>query len=607
MNDYGFILSRITLYASICSVLSLGTKSGRLFNLAAGQWVVIGGWLIFGVLSIETNVVIDWRLFLSVIPGLVGVLLVLVSAIERTYIIEPQYYSLLTLGSGLLQGVVVEEVLGSPIAYIQILPKSPHLQMFMVWLPLIALIVAISIPLLFYRLPFGTRLLYSVSLERRSERINLRPKVYIFIMLVTEIVALILIGGLQVFDHKGTLLRAEELTVVGILGVAAAKGDVIKSAMLGGLAGLISILVPLFLPSWTFGGTPLAMIVLMLIAIVNNLDRFQKFEAPIARTSVKTWLWSPKPSLGAIDYPLLAGIIVTITTLGWTSTWESYVYSQVIFVSALVLLASYSQKWLGLPLLILPTLASAVVYILVATSSTERLGVHPIFTLVFLVLIVIVFAFIFYLLRIVKEDYALVMAITIAVFFHSLFRDLSFFDGADGHVTVNFPYFREILSDGRLKYWAILLTLLLVIILPLIARKSSRVRYCIIAMRDLIFAESRGYKTTIIFIVLSSVFIAIVIMVSFVHYAFTGSINHETASLWNCLLVFFLGLAANRAGGLVGVTMVFLLFGFIDVYLSSNTWFRPAAAGFLLVALAVFHSFTQSFLPSKASEYNTQV
>jgi len=389
------------LVFAVCTVvLCLGSREFGLFNLAAGGWIVLGGWLATSIRGWLTDTFVPvhpWPFMLF--GGLAGLQCLCPFLLGEALRLRPLVYLFFTVGITLCINTFGPAFLlknyGSVIA--------SDLGLWGTICTLIGAFAAFCVPMLTFRSSLWARLVIDF-------RIGAAPPSHIAGLLFLEIVLLVLIGATAGQVHKGIFASTEQRTVVPILGLLSMQCRPVASAMVSFLAVLAGHFSAAKVSALAGHSVPVTIGLLLLLALVRNWPQSSllgaRSIAPVPPpTAIRTLSRGSIP-LGAVVFLTLVGIAVL--TLGASSE----LFQRALFLSVLVVISCTAQRHLGIRSVAWPAIAT------LATYTVLEVRDNAFFLFIALIASSIAWSFYLWSLRVLRPEAALVVDLALIVCLH---------------------------------------------------------------------------------------------------------------------------------------------------------------------------------------------
>jgi uncharacterized membrane protein len=230
------ILLNSLLYGITASILSLTARELRFYNLAAGSWIVTGGWWFAWITSETTGLGIPvtryW--FLALAP--LAVLAVQTGAplaIGKRLKTHPFTYIFISLGIAL---TINHAVPAYALTYDRAIIPGIDTALDLGW-TYVAVVLGIGTLIIYItRSRLWSRVAIGIRLDTPSNHIWHSTAFLVFV----EIGLLLIVGAASTFIHNGLYESAEYRTVIPLLALLAVRGKPIKAGFLATVVVLVS-------------------------------------------------------------------------------------------------------------------------------------------------------------------------------------------------------------------------------------------------------------------------------------------------------------------------------------------------------------------------------
>lgn len=352
------------LYAACAAALSRSARSFRLYNLAAGSWIVVGGWCASWIAGLWTGVEVPVRPWLFLVFGLLAALQILLPRFVRSGLYNsPLPYLLCSLGIALSVNNLGPDLLlsahGSTIPF-----EGSDAGSAVCVLLMIVIIGGITV--------FGDTQAHARSVLRfRAHRSSDRDWASMSNLLLLEILLLLMLGAAGMQGHKGVFGAAEYRTVIPLLAVVAGSAHPLTSALLALILALATHALNARIPLITGYAAPITILLLAGLSVAR----------------ARPWPWVLKArSLGCVTprseaaiWPpgrlvLGALVLMVLTAIGCLAAGAYPVPSQrAVWLGVLATTAWLSVRHLGV--LSVGWVAPGVLSIYAALMAQEFLAV----------------------------------------------------------------------------------------------------------------------------------------------------------------------------------------------------------------------------------------
>ena len=393
------------LYAATAAVVSLSGREFKFYNLAAGAWIVLGGWLsafLMGSWMHAPAPVHPWCFFLFLAPALAQVTSPLF--LREKLRENPLVYLLVSLGIAL-----IVTTLGTTFL---LRMSSATIPIDRRGISFTVLVVAAVVVLTWYLMQ-SSRWAKTVLEFRHATSRPLLWQRLTWVLLV-ELVLLIVLGGVGYHVHKGVFSSAEYRTVIPLLAVMATRSNYISASILSFSVVAVSHLIEMTGQGLAGYSAPIAIASLAILVLIKNwpvsaILRARKTES-LPDRKLEGNIWSDQNVFGFVVLSVLfAGFALALGL-------SSEVLHHTLFMTSLVALSWIAHRYLGLLSIAWPALATLFIY--------ATLIVRPTFWTLSILFVFTSLAWATYLwcLRVLKIEPALLMDLSLVVCLHQIVK-----------------------------------------------------------------------------------------------------------------------------------------------------------------------------------------
>jgi len=567
------------LYAGVAATLCLTSREFSFYNLAAGAWVIVGGWLT----AWTGSAILGWPgpaisgLWFFGAIALVVAQVAAPAALGESLRRAPLIYLLVSLGVALvlssLGPAFLLEASGSTIS---VPPSTGALVVFG-----FVITMSVVVPVLVFRqktwattvLLFRTGIRYGTVKKRTS------------LLVLVEVGLLLLIGASGFFVHKGIFGSAEYRTIIPILALVAAKSRPVRAAVTCFLVVMLSYLVVLIAPSYSQYSHSMA-IALLLIGVVRQYWPRTILRPPAQKPMVPGRVaW---PNLLKQDYTrrlVIAGVVVTAFSVALLILGELRPFvvaqSDILAFSKITLMAVVGWvifSRLGILSLAWPMIGVVPIYLVAVSGRTPALAVAGVAAF-----LVCASGYLL-LLRHLPVEPALLTDLGVVVCIHQLFKSSPALSGQEEVIR-----FAHVLGTN-IPSWVVPIALALLVCgvlgVGVAVSTSPRVRILALAVADFRFGLLHGSPAPLLFVgmALGGVILAVAASGAF-HLGFSV-VSTDEMSVAIGMIVLLLSYLMERFGVLFGVGVCALVYGVLGGVFAGAGPMLPASIGVVFVVAA---------------------
>jgi hypothetical protein len=554
------------LAGAIALILCSTSREFEFFNLAAGVWVIVGGWIGSTLVGTGMSVQVIWFVALAILAGLqIGSPLIFRNRIRE----DPLVYLFVSLGTALVSlNILSTLLLESHGATIPLNAPNSTLLVF----GCIMVTVLVVTYVLFHSHRWAKLVLkYRLNKEDTSVYHKLSA------LIGLEVFLLLLIGGASYMVHRGQVDSAQYLTLVPLLAVISTRMDPVRGpvvALLFTLAGhgLMLGASEVFTGEAAVFARPAVTVLLIIYVLFKSRPTHPIREAPSVTPLID--LERGQLSRSRVAQYVLAGVVITITVVFSTDlvgTVQGLISSQTaghtLFVMALASIAWVGQQYFGVISITWPAFGLIIGYIVVYLKGNFFV------MLLSIAAVTLSSALYFWWIRIRKNEPALVLDLAALMTVYFTLKNAPNISGSNEIVQI--PKFVNSFFSLAPSTLIQFIIIVVSIFLYIFVAKGFQIRSLFVGMANLRIGLMNGVNVRSIFAVSTAILVALTAFASLSYHAnLYGFLSLETVSIEFGLVILLFGYILHRAGigiGLLVIALVFLLvegllsgFGFVD-------------------------------------------
>jgi hypothetical protein len=565
------------LYFGSTAALSLSSREFGLYNLSAGLWLVLGGWLVVAANAVSgdsypapINAGFLWAFLLLAVVQVV-LPFVLRKNIQR----HPRNYLFVSLGIALIANNIGPTwLLTTSGATIPIQRRGLN-----DWLLAAVALSAVLAVRSIFRSKWWAHLVLSFRVVAPGLRISLG----ISCLILAEIILLLALGASGFYIHKGVFGSGEYRTIVPILALVAFRSKPLKASLFSFVAVILGHAFVAIAPGIGPGLTQYAKILSILILLVVVYAR-ESPKAPLRLAQVVKPVvvrlqcgWHDSQFRGLV----LGGVVFLVLAL--SSSILAQRFPRVLGVEdvhkalGMCVLASvcwFALRFLGVATLAWPAVGVLALYIL-------QSGVWVVVFLPICLLWVVHFWF----LRVLPHEAALVTDLALVVCLHQWIKSSAVISGADEVVIFNLS-----LLQWVTPFWVFTIQIVLMAMIiggVLAAGFLPRLRAWMLGLANFRVAASHGLPVKSLFstALLILVIISIVSMTAF--HVISSPITAHELSVESGIIVFMIGNVMLLWGAATGFSFIFVLYAFLPIFFLEYGALFDAVIGLALLCVVM--------------------
>jgi hypothetical protein len=553
------------LYGATTIVISLTSREFGLYNLAAGAWLVVGGWLCSFFIGLWTHApvpVSPWIFVLFIVPA---VLQISSPLVLRSGLCEsPLVYLLVSLGVALTVTTVGEALL---------LRTSASTIPFNEGGGLLMLIIGAGALISIRGITHSQRWAQTVIQFRIG---SADPPLWrqIAKLLLVELLLLLLLGGSAYRVHKGIFSSAEYRTVIPLLAIIAMNSRLVSSACLSSCVVAGAHLIELSGTRLAGYSAPVTIVVLAFFVLVKNWPIsaiVQSRQIGSFRTrKVSADIFGDQCFFGLIVFVLL--LFGCALLLGWSSD----VLERTLFLAALAMLSWLAQTYLGVLSITWPVLGTLVVYLALLVKPT------PLALLTLLVCGSLVWAAYLWCLRVLKMQPALLVDLSFVVCLYQIVRKTAPISGSE---SVRMFAFGAMIPSS----FAIIVPTVVIIgslVLVYFSDRRSRMRAFAFGLANFPLGYLHGVPVMRIFMTLGALLAASSVLTVAAYHTSQPGIVPSELSVGTGLIVLLFGAFMLRWGPGYGLAALFAFYVGLASIMSRYGIIMNGIIGLALIVLA---------------------
>lgn len=552
------------LYALTTIVISITSRELRLYNLAAGAWLVLGGWM--GAITMGTlkgtsvpvlNSIVLCCFFLIILQAGIPYLL------GQKIRINPLTYLFVSLGMALIITNVV------PAFFLKSSSVTIPFERSTFGIFLFAILSFVISCLVFwlFRSPFWAYLVLKFRINLFSPKLRLRISFLIF----GEILGLLLLGATGFYIHKGQFGTAEYHTIIPILSVFATKGNPWRAAIWSLIVVIAGHLIVAFLPP-------------ILGIRVNDYYRVLPIIFLLVFVIIKSRPVRPLISARAIEsiaprvvklikdpesYRIIKGggllISLTIITLVLVIIFPQYFTNEdihrALLVSVFATISWIILKYLGVMTISLPIIGAISVY------AIYHLENHITIQIIFLILLIMFSAHFLWWLRVLKNEPALVVDLSLVICIHQLIKSTPQISDPEEILFFKLPFLESL--DSIIISVVQLMIILIMFFLTILVACKPRLRAFVLGLGNFKAGVLHGISVKLAFYLTAFILFAVTIFSSVIYHLISGTILISETTLEAGLTVLLFGYLMHRSP-YIAFLVIFLYYSLLRWVISGT-------------------------------------
>lgn len=527
------------LYGATASILCLSARELRLLNLSAGLWLVTGGWLSISLFFDTTAPLRPWYFIPLLLLGVLQVASPLRGA--SLFRRRPLIYLFVSLGVA---------IAGISIAQGWLLESSSSIISTYQDRRISVVFVAFALGLIALAyFTFKTKSWAQLVLQYRLDERRRTVAAKMVYLLFMEWLALLVLGALGAFLHKGLYGAGEHLTLIPILAVVLAKARPLQASGFAATVTLFSHMVDSAFPLLTGFSTVVTMGILVVLILIFRGTRF-----PLLLARNLTQIQSRAYGRLISDQHLLAGVALIGATLLVYPAFNNKLQAleNLVTIAVLVALAWLAQRQLGVLSVGWLALGTAWIYTMLNVEG------EYIFKSIISVSFVLIATLYLWELRILSQESALVIDLAVIVILHTVAVKSPAVSGADN---IRFVSAQPTLSSGIGMTVQILLALSVLSIF-LFPRYLRTFRAAELGLTNLTVGLMHRTKPLVAFSVLGVIFSGAAILTVALYHAQHPAVSPDGLSLTSGLEILLFGILCDI---IKPATALLIIFGFHTV------------------------------------------
>ena len=509
------------LYAATAYVLCLSGREFGLYNLAAGAWVVIGGWFTAWLLGPMLGAAAPINPLLFLLLPVVAAVQVLSPLILRDALSNKRLiYLFISLGVALIL---------SAFGQVYLLQHSADT------IPVQAssMVYAVSALLLFLILflvtvMFSTQFWAKTVLIFRLGQPNTILYSRLVFLLLLEGGLLFILGGISFYIHKGQFGEAEYRTVVPILALVLAKSNPIRSFLIAFIVVIAGHLIEAKTPY--FAGHSVSITIGLLILAVlfwswpwdSVVDANKTGKAPMRRATGR--LTNDSSLMGVVGI----GILIALSRLIPGSADEPL--NRFVLMAVLSTAAWFAMRYLDIRSLTWTPLAAICVYAILNIQSS---------TYLMLALAAAGLFWVFYLwtLRVLKDEPSFVVDLSLVICLYEIAQKSTAISGVENVRAFSSSYIVPIWMV--LSFQSILIAGMLSLVF--VSARYRRLRSVVLGLGNFRLGWHNGLPVRSLFALGCLILIVCCVAANIGYHMTSAPITPSDLSLSDSLMVFLFG------------------------------------------------------------------
>lgn len=565
------VASEALIYGALAFVLGLSAREFGTFNLAAGMWLVLGGWIGNFVAGFHgTPGSFFWAVLVMVCAGALQVSspLILREALHT----DPLRYLFVALGIHLgMQGIAATKMADTFATTLPLQPGSTLQLAFALGSVVFSLVVALFV----YRSRWWSRAVIVFRAAGNGDRSPPAPARAISRLIGIEIGLLLLIGAVSTGIHKGLLSGTETFAIVPIVAVLLCGERWKWAPFLAGGVALLKGALEYQGSDWASYAESIKWLVVWIATLVFSVY----WRAPLRSARVLHSL--PPKSRSLRREPMLIGVIfgaLIVALLLFKKGGTPDVAQRAALMATLALVAWFAIRFLGVPSVCWPMIGVTSAYVWNYGASVDSTSMTS------LGLIMLSLAmWICYLLalRVVDEDRALVLDLATAAGLFEFLNESTWISGEHHIVEISpvlwgrIPDSFVLISQGAV--WCVLLLVGVYITYHGPTRSKS------LALLNPRLGWTHGVSFPWSFTEVALFTAMVCVTATLLHYsspALTIAPAHAAVSTGLIILLFGALMARARNGVVIGLLLVVILRIFLEPALVKYGLVLDAIVGF---------------------------
>ena len=553
------------LYGATAIVLSLGSREFRLYNLACGAWVVLGGWLATLVLVHTTSFEAPGNYWLVLCTVGAIILQVGIPFLKTERILShPLAYLFTSLGIGLfLINFVPATLLNGSYSSVPFSRTKWSIIIFIAFSCLVSMIV-----LKILQSKWWADLAINLRLERTGWRFSGR----LASLILLEILLFLVIGAVGLHIHRGHFYRAETRTIIPILAVFLSKANPWRGAATSFfvvfLGHLIVAISPHFLGvNLSNYAEIIALSTLIIFSIIRHPPFGRSRVAPIIhglpgridRLGYGYEFWRILAS--AITF-VITSLVLIVARILFPEHIPQFSMNLSLFVASLVTIAWIIQRYFGVRTIALPTIGMLALYILYHCADKPLICVLGVGGLMATAVL-----FMWYL-RVLDHETALLLDLSAVLCIYLFVKNTPKISGTDEALILTSGWI-DVLSKFQVAIMQIVVMICLFFV-PIFFGHLRKSRAYILGLASLKVGCLNGIRIWRAFSLLISIPIGITIALTILFHLSSVPISVSRMHIEDGLVVLLFGYLMHRGHYVLTYVGVFLLYGYL--FLAAARW-----------------------------------
>lgn len=575
------ILQDCTLYAIITIIISISSKEFGFYNLAAGIWLITGGWFgtyLYGSLN---NIPIPLNFWIIPVTVVFAIIQIASPFLFEAKLRENKLaYMFISLGISLvISNLMTSFILNNHSAIIPLDQSNFALSFFLAVSALIAFGVWILLHSKFWA---------ETVIKFRIRDLDQRVLKNLSFLIGLEILFLILLGSSTYFIHKGLYGNAEYRTLIPLLAIFFSRSQPWKAAFWSFTIVLFSHFLIFMLPvivgdliSNEYSNF-IVILSFLIIVMIKYLLRSRIF-----LIRVSDYLPKRFESIKKLRNEITIVIVVVLLTVSYSILISSNLvdmyandFLQTLIIISFTIITWFIIRYLGVMTVTVPIIGLSFVLIL------QYVYADLIFCSILILILIVIWSLYLLVLRILPNEPAFIVDLSLLVGLHEFIKYSPSLSGSEELIMFNLS--KVFKPDIILVTGFQIVIVSSILLSTVLISKSRKLRAYNLGMVNFKAGLLNGINVIKIFIVFSITTVISMLLTGVNHHLHNEPISISESSLEYGIFILFFGYFAHKANILMSITFIIILYLIIKVNMAGFGLVINIIVGILFYVIAYF-------------------